>query len=109
MPWHSLKAEGHVFACGCTRREAGPGALPRYLPQRPATGPFTARACGCASTPGERVLCRSPARSASSVSLAATSGDFIVRRADGLTAYHLAVVVDDAAAGGDRGRTRRWT
>lgn len=34
-----------------------------------------------------------------SVNLASQVGDFILRRSDGLTAYHLAVVADDAAMG----------
>jgi glutamyl-Q tRNA(Asp) synthetase len=58
--------------------------------------------------PGETWRLRVPARSVPfcdrsvgprSIDVAATVGDFILRRRDGLFAYHLAVVVDDADQG----------
>lgn len=100
-----LAAHGQVFACACTRREL-------------ATAPV--------GSAGERVYpgtCRSgiaPGRRGRSWRLRVTDepigfrdrlqgwqehrllrdiGDFIVKRADGVFAYQLAVVVDDAAQG----------
>jgi glutamyl-Q tRNA(Asp) synthetase len=103
-----LSAAGVAYPCACTRRElesapagAGgeriypgtcrngvPAALRRRLQRAwrvrvgDATIGFTDRVQG-------------PQRQA----LAAEVGDFVVKRADGLFAYQLAVVVDDAAQG----------
>lgn len=93
----ALRATGQCFDCGCTRRELGggpypgtcrgglaPGRLARTVRVRVGTAPvgFEDRLCG--------PVC---------VDLQGVCGDFIVRRADGIHAYHLATVVDDAAAG----------
>ena len=92
-----LRAAGETFACACTRRQ---------LPHGPYPG--TCRNGIAAGLVGHSVRLR--VRSAvidfhdllqgsCSQSLAREVGDYIVRRADGLYAYHLAAVVDDAAAG----------
>lgn len=91
-----LHAAGQLFDCGCSRRESGdvypgtcrgglpPGRRPRSLRVRvPERGiHFKDRLCG-----------------PQSVDLRKQTGDFIVRRADRVVAYHLALVVDDAEAG----------
>lgn len=85
-----------VFACGCSRKEApdpypgncrnglAPGRVGRTLRLRIDDDPieFVDRRAG-----------------AYREVLSETCGDFILRRADGLHAYQLAVVVDDAAQG----------
>ena len=94
-----LRAAGRTFRCNCTRRlltsdpaDALAGVYPgtcrsREVPPPAATrflvppGPvgFTDRACGWFAQNVEQTL-----------------GDFVVQRADGLWAYQLAVIVDDA-------------
>lgn len=100
-----LAAAGHTYWCGCTRREMedsalapdgariypgtcrngiAPGKQPRALRVRTTDAPigFIDRVQGeCAQSVEQEV------------------GDFVLRRADGLHAYQLAVVVDDAAQG----------
>lgn len=93
-----LLAGGHAFACACTRA------------QLPATGlyPGTCRTGLPAGRPARAVRLRTPDRVIGfddllqgwfEQNLEQEAGDFVIRRADGLTAYQLAVVVDDAAQG----------
>ncbi len=101
----TLKAAGRVFPCACTRRELADSAI---APDGAAIYPGT---CREGLGPGRAArawrLCVGKARigfddaiQGSVVSdLAREAGDFILLRADGLHAYQLAVVVDDAAAG----------
>lgn len=97
-----LRAAGLVFPCACSRREIADSVLqPDLEPVYPGT---------CRNgMPAGRVARAWRAHSGSSViefrdaiqglirqDLARDVGDFVVRRADHLFAYQLAVVVDDA-------------
>lgn len=99
-----LLDNGDAFWCGCSRREvrSGPQGIegpiyPGYcrdgLPA--ARRPRSVRARVRSGT--IRII--EPIHGAVTQDLAADVGDFIIRRADGLFAYQLAVVVDDAAQG----------
>jgi glutamyl-Q tRNA(Asp) synthetase len=100
-----LKAAGRVFACACTRRELADSAI---APDGAAIYPGTCRQGLAAGRParawrlrvGNACVSFDDAIQGRIVSdLAFDAGDFILLRADGLFAYQLAVVVDDAAAG----------
>lgn len=98
-----LQAAGWLFACRCSRRELAKVA------SQSAGGPVypgTCRELDLKDQPGRALRFRVPAvelsfhdqlRGRICSKLARDSGDFVVRRRDGLTAYQLAVVVDDAA------------
>ncbi len=105
----TLRAAGHAYDCGCTRRDiddalaaAGqphrrfgervyPGTCRNGLRGRPARA-VRLRAEGCVDWSDHRL-------GAQQQNLATEVGDFVIRRADGLWAYQLAVVVDDAEQG----------
>lgn len=101
----SLKAAGLVFACGCTRRELADSAI---APDGAAIYPGTCRR-GLAEGREARawrlrvddahISFDDAIQGCIASDLARDAGDFILLRADGLFAYQLAVVVDDAAAG----------
>jgi glutamyl-Q tRNA(Asp) synthetase len=97
-----LAAEGRIFACACTRKELetapfGAGGERRY----PGTCRDGVRA-GRQGRSWRLIVTDEPigfhdrVQGAQQQRLDRDVGDFIVRRADGLFAYQLAVVVDDA-------------
>lgn len=101
-----LRRRGHVFACACSRREILASA-----PHPGEAGPIYPGTCREGLPPGRRPRAeriRVPATAvgfcdgvfgAFEQRLADAVGDFVLRRADGVYAYQLAVVVDDGAAG----------
>ena len=103
---HSLQElKAHVYGCACTRKELEDSALAidgaRIYPGTCRNGlpaGKAARAIRVRTSAG-------PIRFADRVqgdiaqSVEREVGDFVLRRADGLYAYQLAVVVDDAAQG----------
>ncbi len=96
---------GKIYGCACTRREiadsalAGidgpvyPGSCRRGLPQGRAARAWRVRCDGANIAFADRLQGRI------SHNLELEIGDFVLKRADGLYAYQLAVVVDDAAQG----------
>ncbi len=100
-----LIAVGAVYGCACSRREIELEAA--RLGLAPGIYPGTCRG-GTRGRPPRALRLRVPATAVAFVdravgryqqALATEVGDFVVRRADGLWAYQLAVVVDDAAQG----------
>ncbi|NJD36565.1 MAG: tRNA glutamyl-Q(34) synthetase GluQRS [Betaproteobacteria bacterium] len=100
-----LKLAGRVFACACTRRELADSAI---APDGAAIYPGTCRQGLAAGRPARawrlrvgdaRIGFDDAIQGRIDSDLAIDAGDFILLRADGLFAYQLAVVVDDAAAG----------
>jgi len=101
-----LRQAGRIYACQCSRAQVAETAALVGLPA--SIYPGTCRDLGLALAPGralrlrvenERVEFVDRACGTFAQQLAREVGDFVVRRADGLTAYQLAVVVDDAAQG----------
>lgn len=101
-----LERKGLIYGCACSRKEILASA-----PHPGEEGPIYPGLCRAGLPPGRRPRAwrlQVPARSVAvtdgvrgrqSQHLAAEVGDFVVRRADGLFAYQLAVVVDDADSG----------
>lgn len=97
-----LSAAGHLFACACTRRQ-------RSLEAADTGGCFSNCATRQLPEHGHALRFRMPADAAllrwrdrlqgPQQSDARLYRDVVVRRRDGIVAYQLAVVVDDAAAG----------
>ncbi len=99
-----LRAGGHVFPCACTRREMADSALARDGSRRyPGTcrnGLPPGRAARAWRVRAEGVIRFDDAlQGAQEEDLARDAGDYVVLRADGVHAYQLAVVIDDAASG----------
>jgi glutamyl-Q tRNA(Asp) synthetase len=103
-----LRASGHAYACACTRHELEVAPL-GISGER--VYPGTCRDGIPVSHGGRRqrawrvrvddaiVDCNDRLQAAQRQALARDVGDFVVKRADGLFAYQLAVVVDDAEQG----------
>ncbi|MGD2075948.1 MAG: tRNA glutamyl-Q(34) synthetase GluQRS [Gammaproteobacteria bacterium] len=100
-----LRKLGLVYACGCTRREIRDSA------REGASGPVYAGTCRAGLPAGRkprsvRIRVKDVSihfddrlQGPSEECLPTEVGDFILQRADGLFAYQLAVVVDDALQG----------
>ncbi|NYE23507.1 tRNA glutamyl-Q(34) synthetase GluQRS [Pigmentiphaga litoralis] len=103
-----LTHAGHIYGCGCTRKEIADSVLRRdgRLPDGEIPYPGT---CAQGLPPGRHARAwrvRVPPGvihfedrwvGPQQQDVAADVGDFVLLRADGLWAYQLAVVVDDAA------------
>lgn len=100
-----LRTAGLAYGCRCSRREIADSAL---LPDGTRRYPGTcrnglppgvaARAWRLRVEPGE-VCFEDRLQGRCCQDVAATTGDFVLLRADGIVAYQLAVVVDDAEQG----------
>jgi len=100
-----LEAQGLVYACGCSRREIADSSL---SPDGALIYPGT---CRNGLAPGKTPRATRIRVGAAAIEfedavqgkirqdLAAEVGDFVLLRADGLYAYQLALVVDDAEQG----------
>ncbi len=98
----SLLDRGLAYPCGCSRRDladAPRGALGTIYPGTCRDG------CDAKETAIRLRTTETPISFVDSLqglqtqTLERESGDFVIRRRDGLIAYHLAVVVDDAMEG----------
>ncbi|MFJ6536091.1 tRNA glutamyl-Q(34) synthetase GluQRS [Paenarthrobacter sp. NPDC091711] len=106
-----LTAEGRTYECFCTRREIQEAPSAPHAPQ--GAYPGTCRRLSHAEREIRRSTRPASIRLRSDVSEWAVEDqlrgqyvgvvdDFVLRRNDGVTAYNLAVVVDDAAQGIDQ-------
>lgn len=103
----ALEAQGFVYPCSCSRAEiatlatAPHGAEELVYPGICRDGIKEGRAPRSlrVRVPDEELSFRDGVMGRFAQNLTEACGDFVVRRADGLFAYHLATVVDDAAAG----------
>lgn len=91
----TLRREGAAYACSCSRREAGDGVYPGYCAsgqkRAHSRGAWRVRVNACPVSFEDRLF------GAYEQNLAREVGDFVALRADGIFAYQIAVVVDDAA------------
>ena len=106
-----LRALGLLYPCYCSRDQLHAASAPHasdgriiyagtcreLTPAQQALKPPTR--CLRARVPAETVAFTDGLQGQQALDLASEWGDFIVRRADGVAAYQLAVVVDDAACG----------
>lgn len=99
-----LRAAGFAYDCGCTRREIArapsgaegpiyPGTCREGLPPGKVARAVRLR------THDETLVFEDAVQGRIAQRLESEIGDFVVLRADGLFAYQLAVVIDDAAQG----------
>jgi glutamyl-Q tRNA(Asp) synthetase len=90
-----LLASGHAYWCGCSRKDLpASGVYPGTCRDGMPAGKER-RAIRLRTVPGD-VSFQDLVQGWQTENLQATTGDFVIRRADGLFAYQLAVVVDDA-------------
>jgi len=92
----TLERSGWTFPCGCTRRDLAGGVYPGTCRHGLPAGrdPRTVRI-----RVGDGEIQFADRIAGMIVQPASAAGDFVLLRADGYYAYHLACVVDDAAAG----------
>ena len=86
---------GWTFACGCSRRDLVGGVYPGTCREGIPPG-RTARSVRL-RVPAGSIGFHDAIQGFTTQSIEKAVGDFVVLRADGIVAYHLAVVVDDAA------------
>lgn len=88
------------YSCSCSRKKLqGYKYYPGFCRENPATNDTTAIRL---KTNATQIRFKDEIQGYIEQNLATEPGDFILKRKDGLFAYHLAVVVDDAAQGVNR-------
>ena len=92
-----LRLQGDVFGCRCTRAQTGKGPYPGTC--RHANIPEADIRAWRFRVPEGQVVFEDRWLGRQTQDVAREVGDFIIRRADGLWAYQLVVVVDDAFQG----------
>jgi len=91
----ALRERGVLYECFCSRADVRRAASAPHGPDGPIYG-GRCRALTADERAQRRLLGREPSLR---VRMQGASGDIVVRRGDGVVAYQLAVVVDDAAQG----------
>lgn len=103
--FETLQRMGAVYACGCTRREIAdsvvglPGGAVYPGTCRGGLAPGKEPRAFRVNTAGARVEFQDRLQGRIAQDMEKAAGDYVVFRADGLFAYQLAVVVDDAGQG----------
>lgn len=109
--FESLRATGTVFPCACSRKEMADSQLHRPLLSASDGAQIYPGTCRAGLPPGREIRAwrmrvddtvigfEDMVQGMVKQRLAVETGDFILLRADGLFAYQLAVVVDDAEQG----------
>lgn len=103
-----LEAVGWLYACACTRTAiaqaglAGPEGYRYPGTCRMRSGPATGHAAWRVRVDDTPIVWVDAVQGPQKQALEALCGDFVLRRADGIIAYQLAVVVDDDAQGVNR-------
>lgn len=99
-----LRQLGRVYACSCTRKQLADIARrgvdgPVYPGTCRARPNFDYAAALRLHVPAGRIVFADGQQGLVACDVATECGDFVLQRADSVYAYHLAVVVDDAAQG----------
>ena len=102
-----LRQQGLIYRCYCTRGQLHAASAPHASDGRVIyagtcrnlTEVRPGPCCLRVKVPDREIAFVDGVQGPQSMNLAREWGDFIVRRADGVAAYQLAVVVDDAACG----------
>ena len=111
--FEQLRAKGLIYPCYCTRAERLAASAPhrsdgaavydgrclRLPPEVKAEYERTRRPAWRVEVPSKTITFRDLCQGEYSEDLKSACGDFILRRSDGVYAYQLAVVVDDAMMG----------
>jgi glutamyl-Q tRNA(Asp) synthetase len=100
----SLRRQGRVYPCTCSRKQLAEAAhrgidgpvYPGTCRNRPAPAQTAALRL---HVPEARIAFTDRQQGRVACAIAGECGDFVLQRADGVYAYHLAVVVDDAEQG----------
>lgn len=95
----ALLDAGHAYPCGCSRRQLADvprSSLGTIYPGTCRNGTDAPETAIRVRTTDESIVFNDQLQGRQENRLETDSGDFIIRRRDGLIAYHLAVVVDDA-------------
>lgn len=98
----TLVDDGHAYPCGCSRRDladAPRGPLGTIYPGTCRRGCDDVETAIRIRTTDSAISFTDGLQGFQSQALESESGDFVIRRRDGLIAYHLAVVVNDALEG----------